>query len=291
MTAPRAQWKGFIKLALLSCTVALYTATSQSERISLHMLNRKTGNRLRRDFVDDATGKPVAKEEQVKGFEVDSGDYVTVTQEEIDAAIPHSTKTISLESFVHADDVDNVYIDSPYYLAPVSAADAEVFQLIQDAMQAEKVVGLARTVLFRRDRVLLLQPEGKGMIASTLHYDYEVRSAEEAFAEIPKARTKGEMLKLAEHIIETKKGKMTFGDFEDRYESALADLIKAKQQGKKIPLSAKPKAGNVINLLDALRESAGKKAAAKKTATRKKAAAARTAKTSVSTKAPKRKAS
>ena len=291
MAAPRAQWKGFLKLALLICSVALYTATSQSDRISLHMLNRKTGNRLRRDFVDDATGKPVAKEEQVKGFEVDSGDYVTVTQEEIDVAIPHSNKTISIESFVPADDVDNVYIDSPYYLAPVSAADAEVFQLIQDAMQAEKVVGLARTVLFRRDRVLLLRPEGKGMIASTLHYDYEVRSAEEAFAEIPKARTKGEMLKLAEHIIETKKGKMTFGDFEDRYESALVDLIKAKQQGKKIPIPARPTAGNVINLLDALRESAGKKAAAKKTATRKKAAAARTAKTSVSTKAPKRKAS
>lgn len=291
MVAPRAQWKGFLKLALLSCSVALYTATSQSERISLHMLNRKTGNRLRRDFVDDATGKPVAKEEQVKGFEIDSGDYVTVTQEEIDAAIPHSNKTISIESFVPADDVDNVYIDSPYYLAPVSAADAEVFQLIQDAMQAEKVVGLARTVLFRRDRVLLLRPEGKGMIASTLHYDYEVRSAEESFTEIPTARTKGEMLELAEHIIETKKGEMTFGDFEDRYESALADLIKAKQQGKKIPIPPRPKAGNVINLLDALRESAGKKAAAMKTATRKKAAAARTSKTSVSAKPPKRKAS
>lgn len=260
MAAPRAQWKGFLKLALLTCSVALYTASSRSERISLHMLNRKTGHRLKRDFVDESTGKLVPREEQVKGFEVDSGDYVTVTQDEIDAAIPHSTKTISIETFIPLDEVDPVYVDSPYYLAPVSAADAEVFQLIQDAMEAEKVAGLARTVLFRRDRVLLLRPEGKGMVASTLHYDYEVRSAAEVFADVPKARTKGEMLELAEHIIETKTGKMTFGDFEDRYETALADLIKAKREGRKIPIPAKPKAGNVVNLLDALRESAGKKA-------------------------------
>lgn len=279
MAAPRAQWKGFLKLGLLSCQVALFTATSQAERISLHMLNRKTGHRLKRDFIDEVSEKPVPREEQVKGFEVDSGEYVTITQEEIDSAIPHSTKTIDIESFVAADAIDAVYVDSPYYLAPVSPADNEVFQLIQDSMRAEKVVGIARTVLFRRDRVLLLRPEGKGMVAATLHYDYEVRSAAEAFSEVPKVRTKGEMLELAEHIIETKAGEIDFGAFADRYETALAELIKAKQQGKAIPVAARPKAANVVNLLDALRESAGrKKPVAAKAGGRKRSAAVQASK-------------
>ena len=277
--AVRAQWKGFLKLALLSCPVALYTAASQAGRISLHMLNRKTGHRLRRDYVDEQTGRTVAREDQAKGFEVDTDRYVVVSQDEIDAAIPASTKTIEIDSFVPIDQVDDIYLDAPYYLAPASAAGAELFSLIRKAMEAKKVAGLARVVLFRRDRVLLLRPEDKGILISTLHYDYEVQQPSEVFAEIPDRHIKGEMLKLAEHIIGTKKGKLALADFHDRYEAALADLIKAKKEGRKLPIPSRPQGGNVVNLLDALRQSASAKKSAAKSATKgangRKAAATR----------------
>jgi DNA end-binding protein Ku len=275
MAAIRAQWKGVLKLALVSCPVALYTATSKEERTSLHTVNRSTGHRVKREYVDEETGRVVSREDQVKGYEIDKDEYVIVTPEEIEAALPESTKTIDLEHFVKEEDVDEVYFGSPYYLAPTNSESAESFNLIREAMKAKKVVGISRTVLFRRDRLLLLRPDEKGILVSILHFDYEVKSAEDAFEQIPDVKVTGEMLELAQHIIKTKKGKFQLGDFEDRYERALQDLIQAKLEGRKIKAPAQPKSTNVVNLLDALRESAGKAEKPSKASRKKPTAKAR----------------
>ena len=280
--APRANWKGFLKIAEVTCPVALYTAASTAERIAFHTINRATGNRVRRQFVDSETGKPVEKEDQVKGYEIGSGDYVVLEPEEVAAAVPNSDKTLSVEAFIGRDDIDDVYFDKPYYLSPTDRHAEETFVLIRDGLKAKKVAALARTVLFRRVRTLLIQAHGAGLVATTLNFDYEVRSAEDAFHDVPDMTIKGEMLELAEHIINTKKGKFDPSTFKDRYEAALADLVKAKLEGRKIEIRKEPKRDKVIDLMAALRESAAM--TAKKTASKSRASAAKSA-------APRRKAS
>lgn len=278
--APRANWKGFLKVGELVCPVALYTAASTSERIAFHMLNRKTGHRLHREFVDSETGKVVEREDQVKGYEAGENDYIALDPEEIAAAVPESDKTLEIDAFIACDDIDDLYFDKPYYLVPSDRHGAEAFALIREGMKATKVAALAETVLFRRVRSLLIRPEGDGLIATTLNYDYEVRSAEETFSEIPALKLKGEMLELAEHIIKTKSGRFDPKTFDDRYDAALAEVVKAKIEGRKIK-PVKPKAeGKVIDLMEALRQSAGgnekpAKRKAKKTATANKTAANR----------------
>jgi DNA end-binding protein Ku len=293
--APRANWKGHLKLGLLSCPVALYTAASEAERISFHTLNRKTGHRVQRKFVDSETGKPVERSEQVKGYEVGKGDYVVLTNEDIEEAIPESTKTIDIDTFLPADEMDEVFLDNPYYLAPTDKPGLEAFVLIRKAMEAKGVVGIARTVLFRRSRLLLLRPTGPGLTATTLYFEYEVRPAAQVFADVPKVDLSKEMVDLAKHIIATKRGKFEPEKLEDRYEEAVAELIRAKQQGKEIKAPPKPAhGGNVVNLLDALRKSAGtttrgEKETARATGTRKRSAATRKS-TRRATAAPRRKA-
>ena len=280
--APRANWKGFLKVGELVCPVALYTAASTSERIAFHMLNRKTGHRLHREFVDSETGKVVEREDQVKGYEAGENDYIALDPEEIAAAVPESDKTLEIEAFIACGDIDDLYFDKPYYLTPSDRHGAEAFALIREGMKTKKVAALAETVLFRRVRTLLIRPEGRGLVATTLNYDYEVRSAEEAFSEIPAMKLKGEMLELAEHIIKTKSGRFDPKTFDDRYDAALAEVVKAKIEGRKIK-PVKPKAeGKVIDLMEALRQSAGKqekraKRGAKKPASRKTAATRRKA--------------
>lgn len=255
--APRAQWKGQLKLGLITCSVALYTAASENEDVHLNMLNRKTGNRLKRQFVDSETDAIVERDEQVKGYTLENGGSVVLEEEEIEAAIPESTKCIEIEYFVPWGEVDTTYIDRPYYIAPADTPSEEAFGLIQAAMQEAEVAGLGRTVLFRRDRVLLLRPFGHGLLGETLHFAYEMRPAAKAFADIPKVEISEEMVELAEHIIGKKRGTFDPGAFEDRYEAALKDLIRAKQEGKPIEPKPRPKQGNVVSLLEALRESAG----------------------------------
>ena len=255
--APRASWKGLLKVGEVSCPVALYTAASTSERIAFHTLNRATGHRVRRQFVDSDTGKPVDRDEQVKGYEVGSGEYVMLDPEEVASAVPESDKTLSVSAFVGCGDIDSVYFDKPYYLAPADRHAEEAYALIREGMRARNVAALARTVLFRRVRTVLVRAHGSGLIATTLNFDYEVRSAEEAFDDIPDIRIKGEMLELAEHIIKTKRGKFDPSKFDDRYEAALADLVKAKLEGRKIEAPKEPKRDKVIDLMAALRESAG----------------------------------
>ena len=255
--APRANWKGFLKVGELVCPVALHTAASTGERIAFHMLNRNTGHRLRREFVDSETGKAVEREDQVKGYEAGENDYIALDPEEVAAAVPQSDKTMEIEAFIACKDIDDLYFDKPYYLAPSDRHGAEAFALIREGMKAGKVAALAETVLFRRVRTLLIRPHGAGLLATTLNYDYEVRPAEEAFSEIPAIKVKGEMLELAEHIIRTKSGRFDPKTFDDRYDAALAEVVKAKIEGRKIR-PAKPKTeGKVIDLMEALRQSAG----------------------------------
>lgn len=255
--APRANWKGFLKVGEVVCRVALYTATSTSERIAFHTINRATGHRVQRRFVDSETGDVVEREDQVKGYEVGAGDYVVLEPEEVAAAVPHSDKTLAVEAFVACRDIDDLYFDKPYYLAPADRGAEEAFRLIREGMRAKKVAALARTVLFRRVRTLLVRPHEDGMIATTLNYDYEVRPAGDAFEDIPDIDVKDEMLELAEHIIRTKKGKFDPAAFDDRYEAALADLVKAKMEGRKIAVRKEPRRTEPADLMAALRESAG----------------------------------
>ncbi|TDR30632.1 Ku protein [Aquamicrobium defluvii] len=266
--APRANWKGFLKVAQVSCPVALYTAASTSERIAFHTLNRATGHRVLRRFVDSDTGKPVDREEQVKGYEVGSGEYIVLDPDEVSAAVPDSDKTLTVSTFISCGDIDDVYFDKPYYLAPTGRHAEEAYALIREGMRKKKVAALAQTVLFRRVRTVLIRAHRVGLIATTLNFDYEVRSAKDAFDSVPDMKIKGEMLELAEHIIKTKSGKFNPREFDDRYEAALADVVKAKIEGRKIEVRKPPRPDKVVDLMAALRESAGisgKKTASTKT--------------------------
>jgi DNA end-binding protein Ku len=254
--APRPNWKGFLKLSLVSCSVALYTATSTSQRVSFNIINRKTGNRIRYDVVDAETGEEVEKEDRVKGYKVDKNDYLLLEDEELENVALESTHTIEIEEFVPLSDVDRIYLDESFYIVPQDEVAQEAFAVIREAMRKENLAGLARVVVYRRERLLLLQPRGKGLLATALRYKNEVRSEEEYFDEIPNVKVSSDMLKLATHILDTKKGEFKPEKFEDRYEDALKALIKAKQQGKEPPVVSEPKPSNVINLMDALRRSA-----------------------------------
>ena len=259
--SPRASWRGFIRISALSCPVALYAASSSAERVSFHMVNRKTGNRLQRHFVDSDSGKPVDAADQVKGYEVATDEYVTLDPAEIAAAVPESDKTLTVKAFVPCNGIDEIYLDRPYYLAPADPTAAEAFTLIRDALTRERVAALAEAVLFRRFRTLLIRPHDRGLIAETLNPDYEVRTPAEAFDEIPDVTTSDEMLDLARHIIKTKMGDFDITAFDDRYDAALAELVKAKIAGKKITRPPQASEAQVIDLMTALRESAGAKAA------------------------------
>lgn len=260
MAAARANWKGFIKFGEVAFAVGLYTATSTSERIAFNTLNRATGNRVRREFVDSETGEPVERDEQVKGYEIENGTYVVLEPDEVAAAVPDSDKTLTIEAFVPCVEVDDVYFDKPYFLTP-DKMGADAFKLLRDGMRKAKVVALARTVLFRRLRTVLIRPHGTGLIGTTLNFDYEVRSAREAFKDLPDLKIKGEMLDLAKHIIKTKKGTFDASAFDDRYESAVAELVKAKIEGKPLPKKKAAPVAKTTDLLQALRESAGAAAA------------------------------
>lgn len=282
--APRAVWKGFLKVAEIVCPVALHTAASTSDRITFHTLNRATGNRVRRHYVDQDTGKPVETEDQIKGYEIAAGEYVEIDAEEIAAATPESDKTLAVEAFVPNDEVDDVFFDRPYYLTPSDRAAEEAFGLIRDGMRRSHAAAIARAVLFRRMRSVLIRAEGNGLVATTLSFDYAVRPAREAFDGIPKLKIEGEMLELAQHIIQTKRGTFDPTAFDDRYEVALAELVKAKLEGKTFAPPPPRKTDKVVDLMAALRESAG----AVKAAGDKKAPAKKVAKSDA---APRRKAS
>ncbi|MBX9590001.1 MAG: Ku protein [Hyphomonadaceae bacterium] len=253
--APRPNWKGYLKLSLVSCPVALYPATTTSERVSFRTLNRETGNRVRRQFVDEQTGDPVESDNQIKGYEVAKGEFIQIEDDEIKAVQLESNHTIDIERFVPRSAIDGLYLDSPYFLAPTDRVGEEAFAVIRDAMRAEKMVGLARVVLFRRERILMLEPRDKGIVATSLRYANEVHAASAYFDEIPATELPKQMLDLAKHIIEKMTGKFEPDQFEDRYENALIELIRSKQKGMPIKPQPTHRQTNVINLMDALRRS------------------------------------
>lgn len=253
--APRANWKGYLKLSLVSCPVALFPATSSSERVSFHLINGETHNRLKQQYVDSETGDLVESADRMRGYEIAKGEYVPVTDEELQEVSLESTHTIDIERFVPRKQVDEVYFDSHYYIAPDDKVGEEAFAVIREAMRQRDVVGLARVVLFRRERILMVEPRGKGLMATTLKYDYEVRSEDAYFDEIEEIKVGKEMLDLANHIIDTKKGKFEPDSFNDRYQDAVVELIRAKRAGRPIEAPKPSKPSNVINLMDALRRS------------------------------------
>ena len=277
--APRSNWKGYLKLSLVSCPIALYPATSAAERVSFRQVNRQTGNRLRQQFVDSVTGEPVNSENKGRGYEIGKDQFLPVEDEELDAIQVESTHTIEIDSFVPRDQIDERYLDSPYFIAPTDKIGQEAFAVIREAMRDKKMVGIGRVVIARRERVIMLESFGKGILGTTLRYPYEVRDAENYFEDVPDVKLPDEMKQLASHILETKRADFDPGKFEDRYETALVALLKSKQAGMPVKAEAPlPRPTNVVNLMDALRRSidAEKPAAAPSVSERRKPAAAKT---------------
>jgi len=254
--APRSNWKGFLKLSLVSCPVQLYPATTSKERVTFNLLNRETGNRLRRRLVDPDTNEEVDAADQVKGYQVAKNEYVLVEEDEIDAVAIESTHTIDIEAFVPRSEIDETFLDTPYYLGPDGKMGEEAFAVIREAMREKDVVGIGRVVLYRRERPIMLQPRGKGLVATTLRYAYEVRDDADYFEDIDDVEVPEEMLDLATHIIDRKMSRFDPKRFEDRYQEALLEVIKAKQQHRPVTQAAPaPRPTNVVSLMDALRKS------------------------------------
>jgi DNA end-binding protein Ku len=254
--APRPYWKGYLKLSLVSCSIALSPATSSSERVSFRQINRKTGNRLRQQLVDDETREPVDAADKGKGYEVAKNEYLLLDDDELDALEIESNHTIEIDRFVPATQIDKRFYDTPYYVTPNDSVGQEAFAVIRDAMKGKGMVALGRVVMAKRERVIALEPSGKGLLGTTLRYAYEVRKADDLFDDIDDIKVAGEMLKLAEHILETKKGDFEPAAFTDRYEEALVEFLRKKQAHIPVKKTKEVEAPrNVINLMEALRKS------------------------------------
>jgi DNA end-binding protein Ku len=253
--APRANWKGYLRLSLVSCPIALYPASSLSEKVSFNRINRKTGNRLKQQNVDTETGDVVLREDTARGFEVAKGQYLIVEDQEIDAVQIESTRTIEIDQFVPRSEIDDRYIDSPYYLAPDGKVGQDAFAVIRDTIAKMNMVAIGRVVLTRREHIIALEARGRGLLGLTLRYPYEVRDEQPYFEDIPDLKLSKEMLDLATHIVQTKAGHFDPAQFQDRYENALIDLLKKKEAGEKIEPAKEGPAPQVVNLMDALRAS------------------------------------
>jgi DNA end-binding protein Ku len=254
--APRANWKGFLRLSLVTCPVALYPATSDSEKVSFNQINRKTGHRIKYAKVDAETGEEVASEDIVKGYKVDTDTYIEVTKDELDDIALESTHTIEIDEFVPKTDIDSRYLIRPYYLVPDGKVGHDAFAVIRETIRGMNKVAIGRLVLTNREHIVALEPLGKGLMGTLLRYPYEVRSEKEYFDGIQDVKVTKDMLDLARHIVEKKSASFEPDKFEDHYEAALIDLIDKKRSGVRPTATAAPKtAGNVINLMDALKRS------------------------------------
>jgi DNA end-binding protein Ku len=273
--APRANWKGYLRLSLVSCPIALYPATSEREKIRFHNLNSETGNRVRMRRVDEETGDEVPYEQVVSGYEVGRGQYIGVTDEELEAIALESTRTIDIDTFVPKKEIDQLYNIRPYYIAPEGKVGIDAFAVIRDVIEETDKVALGRVVLTSREHVIALEPRGKGLMGTLLRYPYEVRDEGEYFDDISAGHVTKEMLDIAKHIVQTKSGHFKPEEFEDHYEEALKELLRKKQAGQKITPAKVQKPTNVVNLMDALRKSV--QAEGGRTAVPKRAAAQRKA--------------
>src|SRR4051794_33368232 len=249
MAAARANWKGYLRLSLVSCPIALYPATSESEKVRFNQLNRNTGNRIRYSKVDAETGEEVESEDIIKGYQVSKGQYIEITDEDLEAVTVESTRTIDIDQFVPREEIDDLYNIRPYFIAPEGKVGADAFVTIREAIAATGKVALGRLVLTTREHIIALEPRGKGLMGTLLRYPYEVRDEKEYFADIPNIKIDKEMLDLAKHIVQTKSGHFDPEKFEDHYEKALRDMIKRKVAGKEITAPKPVEHSNVINLM------------------------------------------
>jgi DNA end-binding protein Ku len=254
--APRANWKGFLRLSLVTCPVALYPATSDTEKVSFNQINRKTGHRIKYAKVDADTGEEVASEDIVKGYKVDTDTYIEMSKDELEDIALESTHTIDIDEFVPKCDIDSRYFIRPYYLVPDGKVGHDAFAVIRETIRSMDKVAIGRVVLTNREHIIGLEPLDKGLMGTLLRYPYEVRDEKEYFDGIQDVKITKDMLDLAKHIVEKKSGAFDPERFEDHYESALVDLINKKRSGVRIAAKPAPKTGgNVINLMDALKRS------------------------------------
>jgi DNA end-binding protein Ku len=253
--APRAYWKGYLKLSLVSCPIALFPATSEREKISFHQLNKETGNRIRYKKIDADTGDEVDNADIVKGYEVDKGEYIELDPAELEAVALDSKHVIDIEEFVPRSEIDELYMRDPYYIVPDGEVGQQAFAVIREALRKEGMVALGKVVFTSREHVIALEARGKGMVGMTLRYPYEVRKEDEYFDTIEDEKIPKDMIDLAIHIVETKAGHFKPEQFKDEYEDALKDLLRKKHKGEKIQAPKERGPSNVINLMDALRQS------------------------------------
>jgi DNA end-binding protein Ku len=254
--APRAYWKGFLRLSLVSCPIQLFPATSEREKISFNQINKETGNRIRYRKVDEDTGEEVRPDEIVKGYQVDKGRYVEISDEEVEAIAIESTRTIEIDEFVPRTEIDDLYLIRPYYLAPDGKVGQDAFAVIRNVIKQMNMVAIGRVVLTSREHVIALEARGKGLMGTLLRYPYEVRDENEYFDDIQDVKLTKDMMDLAKHIVETKTGHFEPEKFKDHYETALKELVEKKMKGIKIEAPReRDEPTKVINLMDALRRS------------------------------------
>jgi DNA end-binding protein Ku len=259
--APRANWKGFLRLSLVTCPIALYPATSESEKISFNQLNKQTGHRIKYLKVDADTGEEVANKDIVKGYMLDKEIFVEVSKEELEEIALESTRTIEIDEFVEKSEIDPRYLIRPYYLRPDGKVGHDAFAVIRETIREMNKVAIGRVVLTNREHIIALEPLDKGLVGTLLRYPYEVRSTDEYFDEIQDVKVTKDMLDLAKHIVNQKSGEFEPGKFEDHYETALIELINQKRAGKPITPKERPRGENVVDLMEALRRSVGGTAA------------------------------
>lgn len=255
---PRPFWKGYLKLSLVNCHVTMAPATTEAEKVRFHTMNSRTGNRVISRYVDSVTGKPVRDEDEVKGYAWGEDDYVLLEDDEIDSVALESTRTIDIHMFVPADSIGWIWYDTPHYLSPADKVGEEAFAVIRAAMADTGTVGIARLVLYRRERAVMLEPRGKGIVVWTLRYGDEVRAAEDYFGKVREQKPDPDLMKLVKCLIEDRKKpwspEMVFDPVQDR----LLDLIAAKKKGRKRAPKEKEEAapeGNVVSIMDALKRS------------------------------------
>src|SRR6201747_606736 len=261
--APRANWKGFLRLSLVTCPVALYPATSDTEKVSFNQVNRKTGHRIKYAKVDAESGEEVAAEDIMKGYKVDTDTYIEVSKDELDEIALESTRTIEIDEFVPKSDIDNRYVIRPYYLVPDGKVGHDAFAVIRETIRSMNKVAIGRVVLTNREHIIALEPLENGLMGTLLRYPYEVRDEKEYFDDIQDVKVTKDMLDLAKHIVNQKASTFEPAKFEDHYEEALTELINAKRQGKAIASKPRPRGENVVDLMDALKKSLASEAAPK----------------------------